>query len=793
MVRIFLENQELDINEGFTHQMTYAVDDLKNLDSKSTAYSKTIVLPGTTKNNNLLGNIFEIHNSNFTVIGGTNIGYNFNATVSAKVRVEVNGIQIVKGILRLMEIIIDGSHIEYEVVIYGELGGLYSKLGGRKLEDIDFSDYTHTYNYTSISNSWLTPITFTGPMDFVNKTLFIFGIKDYTLKAGDQITISNAGANNGTYIVVSYSYYGSKATITVFANWAYQGNYLAGTIDFEAKGYGYYYPLIDYGMVSIDKYDYDVKALRPAIFVKEIMHRMIVDAGYTWESNFFNTELFENLILPNNQKSFEVLKTRIFTGLGQSFSFDGSADNVSLTNTANIISTTTPDNITYTYTGANGFFVVNYAVTFNTLKTRNSAFDFSLGFKIALFKDRGGTVSAEYLSPAYTYYQYTSIYTPDPAYYPNYYRASVDIGFNFSITLPTMDLQTNDKFFFVLYQSNAVSLSGSSTTANTTITIDSAVPILLPVVIGDSVKVNSCIPQNILQKDFFTSIMKMFNLMIIEDKLVEKKLIIEPYKDFYQTAPSTYIDWTYKIDRNSPIRIKPMSEANARVYKMNYKDDTDFYNENYKKKFSEGYSSRTYDNLLEFSKETSTLEILFASTPIVSYGNAINTIDKTVSTIFKKTNEAEDSTSSVPRILYRQNKEMYPYKLYNNIWDSGTSSVYVSGVTNFPYAGHLLIEGGSPLFDFSFGAPKEIYAQFSFYPSDNLFNTYYSPYIAEITDKDSRLVTMKAKLSEIDIYNLDFRRLIFVDGVLYRLQKVIDYSAGELCTIELLRVINVLY
>ena len=52
-----------------------------------------------------------------------------------------------------MEIIIDGSHIEYEVVIFGELGGLYSKLGGRKLEDIDFSDYTHTYNYTSISSS----------------------------------------------------------------------------------------------------------------------------------------------------------------------------------------------------------------------------------------------------------------------------------------------------------------------------------------------------------------------------------------------------------------------------------------------------------------------------------------------------------------------------------------------------------------------------------------------------------------------------------------------------------------
>ena len=115
-----------------------------------------------------------------------------------------------------------------------------------------------------------------------------------------------------------------------------------------------------------------------------------------------------------------------------------------------------------------------------------------------------------------------------------------------------------------------------------------------------------------------------------------------------------------------------------------------------------------------------------------------------------------------------------------------------SGVTTFPYAGHLN-DPNTPTIDISFGAPKEIYFTATDYPLDNLFNNYYSPYISEITDKDSRLVTMKAKLNEIDIYHLDFRKLIFVDGVLYRLQKVIDYSAGELCTIELLRVINVIY
>ena len=39
-----------------------------------------------------------------------------------------------------------------------------------------------------------------------------------------------------------------------------------------------------------------------------------------------------------------------------------------------------------------------------------------------------------------------------------------------------------------------------------------------------------------------------------------------------------------------------------------------------------------------------------------------------------------------------------------------------------------------------------------------------------------------------DIYNLDFGRLIYIDGVLYRLNKIIDYSENSLSGVDLLRV-----
>ena len=111
MTRLFIENYELDIQQDFSQQITYSVDDLNNLDSKSTSFTKTIVLPATANNNRLLGNIFEFSNSNFTDDSQSNVLYNFNASKSAKARIEVNGLPVIKGVIRLLEIF----SLEYKI------------------------------------------------------------------------------------------------------------------------------------------------------------------------------------------------------------------------------------------------------------------------------------------------------------------------------------------------------------------------------------------------------------------------------------------------------------------------------------------------------------------------------------------------------------------------------------------------------------------------------------------------------------------------------------------------------
>jgi hypothetical protein len=91
--------------------------------------------------------------------------------------------------------------------------------------------------------------------------------------------------------------------------------------------------------------------------------------------------------------------------------------------------------------------------------------------------------------------------------------------------------------------------------------------------------------------------------------------------------------------------------------------------------------------------------------------------------------------------------------------------------------------------------PKEVYINTTSYPTTNLFNAYHSEYIAEITSKDSKLLTCTALLNTLDINNLDFSKYIWIDGVLFRLNTVEGYNPMEYNTtkISLLKVIETTY
>ena len=778
MIRLYIENQEMDVTEGFSHQITYAVDDLNNLDSKSTSFSKTIVLPGTAKNNYLLGNIFEFGNSNFTG-EGENVGYNFNASKSAKCRLDSDGLTIIKGVLRLMEIIRDEDSIEYEIAIFGELGGFFSKLQNKKLEDLDFSQYKHQYNINNIVDTWQDANNFIFITDdqtsLVNSTesfCDIYGV-DYReyIDGGDTIKFENyfTSSNYGTYTVNRIEWDGTKSTIYITTSFVSPpgSSFTAKITLLGKKGFGYYYPLIDYGNYSSNKKDYIIRTFRPAFHVYEYIDKIIKGAGYTWESKFFKTDFFKRLIIPNKDKDlYKKSSTKYITNTSATLKTLYSNDPMGGTTGNQLLGGLSLSNFTYnsttgvfTYTGSS---TIEIKASANLYYTHSN---FQGTAKIAIVKN-------DYDIIAEVNCIVTSIYQ--------------NAIFNGNITL-----NTNDTIKLKLQVNNNPRNGVSTLTVDdrTLLVVEPASPGYIQYSYNDMLDVNDLIPQNVLQKDFFASILKIFYLMVTEDKYKDKHLKIEPFTWFYDLNSSSYLDWSMKLDRSQPIRIKPMSEANARYYDIKFKGDNDYYNELYKKKYNEGYGDVRFDNELEFSKDAETTEVIFSSTPLLGYVGK----DKITPAIFKWDGKVigtnEENIPSIIRIM--QKKIINDVTSWNVKNDTGT--VDLGAFTQYPYAGHF-DDPDAPGSDLNFGATKELFFSLSAGAlGNNLFNTFYSSYLAEITDKDSRLVTAKFKLNDTDIFNLDFSKFIWLDGVLYRLSKVIDYTPGEICTVELLRVIYTTY
>ena len=711
---IYIENQRLDLYKDISAEFTYNIDDVKDFSSRNTNFSKTIILPGNATNNKLFGHIFEFGSSNFYNPAADNVGYNFNAAKSAACLIYVDKIQLFKGVIRLLEIVIDNGSIEYECAVFGELGGFISALGISKLEDLDFSDYDHSWTNTNIENSWQT-----------------------------------------------------------------------------INGSGYYYPLIDYGQVSTNKSSYQVSALRPALYVREYVDKLITDSGYTYESSFFDTAVFRRLIIPNNQKDFSAYNVNYFQANVEARydTIDYYADATSvikLIYPAPTISgsfVASNGNTRFTYTGAT-------ALTMNaTIRLNGSYEQYADILYFALVKNGS-----------------TQVATSDSVI--NLYD-TFDFTFSGSISFVT-----NDYFEVQAIRQD----TGSAYTIwinSGDILFTTDVSQNVPINYGETININGTIPRGIFQKDFFASIVKMFNLYVTESTDKSKHLIITPYIDYYATSPTflqvndleeellvddvdlllledgavNYINWTNKIDRSKAFRVKPMSELNGRYFEYKYKQDSDFYNENYFKKYAQGYGDFIEDTGYEFAQDKQTAEIVFAATPLVGYAEE----DKVVSTIFKKSNtqntQSEDKMDSVIRILQAKKvTDVISWSILN-----GATTLW-SGTT-YGYAGHL-DDPDNPAADINFGSPKEInFTLATPYPSANLFNAFWSDYLAEISDKDSKLLSCFVRLTDADIYSLDFSRLIWIDGSLWRLNKVVDYNPmdNDTTKCEFLKVIELTY
>jgi len=285
----------------------------------------------------------------------------------------------------------------------------------------------------------------------------------------------------------------------------------------------------------------------------------------------------------------------------------------------------------------------------------------------------------------------------------------------------------------------------------------------------------------------------MFNLFIDQDST--NTLLIEPRNTYLENSNLTIRDWTNKVDTKI-IKIERSSDIINKIIDFKYDYDEDNFSKLYKDKYNpREYGEYFKTNLRSLDKYE--INLIFAPAihgPIIKYSEyraVRSNFSIEVPKIYIKSSDPNSNEVEVkefkPRILIYNglvstNKDD-TFRLITNLGDP-----YI-WTNQFPCVSHFNAPYGNETIDIMFGESKSYLADVDApVTTNNLFNSFYKTMIDEYTSSDTKLVTMNIFLTPKDIEHLRFYDRIFVNGIYYRLNKIIDYIPNNFCKVELISI-----
>jgi hypothetical protein len=303
--------------------------------------------------------------------------------------------------------------------------------------------------------------------------------------------------------------------------------------------------------------------------------------------------------------------------------------------------------------------------------------------------------------------------------------------------------------------------------------------------VGDH-ELSMCKRGQMSQWDFFSGIIKMFNLVILETST--GTFSIEPYKDIFQPFTDTndveILDWTEKVDAQE-FKLEPINTLKKNHIFTYKRDSNDYISKQYSEALG-GYLFGTHtrvETTNDFVVGETKIEVPFAPT-----------LDKRIfgnfygPAIYKSSgdNKFEDF-DNLPRILY--DNGVHTRQVNGFGFDSPVqnhASAQFSNQKDYLYFSHYdrpTPLTGTETLNYNFGICQGI--GMSLPGTDTLYNLYWQPYIDDLYDPDTRILKLKINLISTDVSNFRFYDLIRIKNRLYRVNKI-DYKPGEMSNVELI-------
>ena len=765
----------LDTLYDYDISLNYSVNDILDLGKSKTAYSKTILLPGTTTNNQFFKQLFEVNIDNIS----------FNPKKKLSVIVKIGGNDVIDGYLQLLNININNKDITYEVNIVGKISDLFNKISDLTLKTIDLSEYNHYRTKDNIQKSWSNQI-------YKNNNLI--------------------QSENGDGYVYPYIVRGNHKDIeNMYVDEMYPAIFYKTVIDKIITNAGYSYKseflnseyfkkiILPFSADKLQLRDDEVNILESTIGLTLSNGAITpnVARGYGWYYTSAN-----NYFFPLDRESGTV------TNNGQDLTFKDDSGQWEY-NPGSTCQWTCYKSGRYDIKLNTHVYPAIGAATTSTISVEFDEGQFEYRYQMLLLKANGQTIELDNsktgsngpygvetfglgtgshnVGGAQLWVDTTTPLTLDmdasDVYIEAGDRVVIRVGLNYPDSVKWKGVIKPKNTFVKLFLERSIG-DPATTDAYSYLQIKKTDNELDP---EGYVNMNTVLDGSMLQKDFLLNAVKMFNLIITEDKTEDGSLIIEPYDDYY-ASKMRVLDWDeeLRLDNDSDVIITPMSELDYKLYSYKYTEDNDYYNNEYKAETN----GLTYGEYLEsvtneLSDKTSEVKVTFAPTPVSNID-----IDNKIAPFFIDYSNQEYTPKSVKqRVLFWNGlKSSNSYNFYTTKEDNSPISL-----TQYPQTG-MWDSYDTPVNTLEWGRSTVNYFTSTYFPNQTLFEKFHKTTLNQIKDLNSKIMEVTVRWTPKDMASFDFRDIIFLNGQYWRVNEIKDFNpinSDTLTTFVLYQIIDI--
>jgi hypothetical protein len=539
-----------------------------------------------------------------------------------------------------------------------------------------------------------------------------------------------------------------------------------------------FYPLISYGKdpnnisgsilefgggnYQVDKINTPllITDFKPAIKAKAVVDTIFSSSGFTYESNFFTSSFFDQLYL-----------------LTTSNDFKGAFANTLVTQSA------------YAYVSPSQSIAPSPSAIFTDVTFNNEIFDNSLSFNTTTYSYTAATtgVYTVGVNLPFTLSNFGG-YSPTRRAFIRMTKNGSQLTVPFQLDLP---YQTNgviglNPFQLTLNATDVIKVQilfqspfGSERFRITAGTQSSFKILGPPTIVNTIVNMADQFPDDLKVLDFFNSLVSKFNLVVEPVQNKRNVLKIEPFNEWVDAGETK--DWSDKVDRNVKWEIShPLSESPKKLV-FTDKIDQDIINQYQNKTYKNIFGGRTYTSDSDLTDGEKKIETTFAATPVKVIPGSTTVA---VPWLYKQEEgKYGQPFQFAPRLLFKQ--ELQTVTATEALGFSGSLQGYFyvnDGNSTFPINYYRTLgPNTTKVVDFNTGFDIH-FDNISYYPyqqnyiqgrtRNDAYTNYWSFYINELYDVDTRLVKMNIVLNPDEIQTLQLNDKIFIDGHYYRINYI---------------------